>query len=128
MKARIPFEKRNPKGAAASKAEILRQISETNAEYELEVDALFLWVLHTHPKYRLGLGRLLELYEDIFKARKEMNEFYRADPKYNPNWNLKDLENENKQMTYFVFMNKLKQYGLDIKAEFRRLDEKYKLE
>lgn len=128
MKARIPFEKRNPKGAAASKAEILRQISETNAEYELEVDALFLWVLHTHPKYRLGLGRLLELYEDVFKARKEMNEFYRADPKDNPNWNPKDLENENKQMTYFVFTNKLKKYGLDIEAEYKRLDEKYKLE
>ena len=117
MKAKIPFERRNPKGAAASKAEILRQIVETSKDYELETDALFLWTLHVSPKYRLGLGRLRELYEEIFQLRKEIHEFYRAKPE----------ENENKQMTYFVFKHKLKEYGLDIDAEYNRLDDKYKL-
>lgn len=71
MKAKIPFERRNPKGAAASKAEILRQIVETSKDYELETDALFLWTLHVSPKYRLGLGRLRELYEEFFSCEKK---------------------------------------------------------
>ena len=128
MKARIPFEKRNTKGAAAPKAEILRQITETNAEYELEVDALFLWVLHTHPKYRLGLNRLKELYEDVFRMRKELHEFYKADPKLNPQRNAGELKSENIQLTYWLSVDKLDKYGFDIKAEFERLNKKYKLD
>ena len=127
MKTKIPFERRNPKGAAASKAEILRQIVETSKDYELETDALFLWTLHVSPKYRLGLGRLRELYEEVFQLRKEIHEFYRAKPEENPQCNAHELENENKQMTYFVFKHKLKEYGLDIDAEYNRLDDKYKL-
>ena len=128
MKARIPFEKRNPKAAAVSKAEIQRQLVDTNKEYELEVDALFLWVLHTHPKCRLGLNRLKELYEDVFRMRKELHEFYKADPKINPQRNAGELKNENTQFTYWVSISKLEKYGFDIKAEFERLDKKYKLE
>ena len=30
-------------------------------------------------------------------------------------------------MTYFMFKHKLKEYGLDIDAEYNRLDDKYKL-
>lgn len=127
MKAKIPFERRNPKGAAASKAEILRQIVETSKDYELETDALFLWTPHVSPKYRLGLGRLRELYEEVFQLRKEIHDFYRAKPEENPQCDTRELENENKQMTYFVFKHKLKEYGLDIDAEYNRLDDKYKL-
>lgn len=115
MKAKIPFEKRNPAGAAASKAEILRQIIETNKEYELETDALFLWRIH--KKYGFGLGRLRELYEDVFRARKEAYDFLRAGSD----------ENETRRVAYFAFTKKLADYGLDIGEEFERLDEKYKL-
>lgn len=125
MKAKIPFEKRNPAGAAAAKAEILRQIIETNKEYELETDALFLWVLH--EKYGFGLGRLRGLYEEIFRARKEVHDFLRASPEDNPQCNQKQLENDNRQAAYFAFTKKLEDYGLDIEEEFERLDEKYKL-
>ena len=125
MKAKIPFERRNPSGAAASKAEILRQIVETNAEYELENDALFLWVLH--EKYGFGLGRLRGLYEEVFRARKEMHDFLRASPEDNPRRDPKRLENENRRTTYFAFTKKLRDYGLDIGAEFDRLDGKYGL-
>lgn len=116
MKAKIPFEKRNPAGAAASKAEILRQIVETNKEYELETDALFLWALH--EKYGFGLVRLRGLYEEVFKARKEMYDFLRADSD----------GNETRRVAYFAFTKKLADYGLDIGEEFEQLDEKYKLE
>lgn len=115
MKAKIPFEKRNPAGAAASKAEILRQIVETNKEYELETDALFLWVLH--EKYGFGLGRLRGLYEEVFRARKEAYDFLRASSD----------ENETLRVAYFAFTKKLADYGLDIGKEFERLDEEYKL-
>ena len=125
MKAKIPFERRNPSGAAASKAEILRQIVETNAEYELENDALFLWVLH--EKYGFGLGRLRGLYEEVFRARKEMHDFLRASPEDNLCHDRERLENENRRTTYFAFTKKLRDYGLDIGAEFDRLDGKYGL-
>lgn len=125
MKAKIPFDKRNPAGAAASKAEILRQIVETNKEYELETDALFLWRLH--EKYGFGLGRLRELYEDVFRARKEAHDFLRASPEDNPQCDPKQLKNANRQAAYFAFTKKLADYGLDIGEEFERLDEKYKL-
>lgn len=128
MKAKIPFEKHNPKAAAASKAEIQKQLIETNAEYELEVDALFLWVLHTYPKYRLGLSRIKELYEEVFRMRKEIYEFYKADPKLNKHRKLGELKSDNKQTAYWISISKLLDYGFDIKAEFERLDKKYKLD
>ena len=128
MKVKIPFEKRNPKAAAASKAEIQKQLIETNAEYELEVDALFLWVLHTHPKYRLGLSRIKELYEEVFRIRKEIYDFYKADPKLNKHRKEGELKSDNKQTAYWISINKLLDYGFDIKAEFERLDKKYKLD
>lgn len=128
MKSRIPFEKRNPAGAVAAKREIQRQLVETGKEYELEVDALFLWVLHEHPKYRIGLRRMKELYEDIFRARKEIHDFYMADPEMNKHIPKGKLDSENRQITYWVFLNKLKSYGFDIETEFKRLDEKYKLD
>lgn len=128
MKAHVPFEKRNPAGAMAAKREIQKQLVETGKEYELEVDALLLWVLHEHPKYQLGLGRMKELYEAIFRARKEIHDFYMADPEMNKHIPKNQLDMENRQLTYWIFIDKLKKYGFDIAAEFERLDEEYKLD
>ena len=44
---------------------------ENDTTAESETDALFLWTLHVSPKYRLGLGRLRELYEEFFSCEKK---------------------------------------------------------
>lgn len=113
MKARLPYEARNPIGATAMTAEIRRQCVEINAEYELELDALVLWTLHEQNGW--GCVRLMRFYECLLSNRKELHDFYSGDKP-----NKSDIGIE-----YFAATQKLRQIGFDIKAIYQKLKKKY---
>lgn len=115
MKARIPFHSVNPRGSAAMMKEIKAQCVEINREYELELDALVLWTLHTEQGW--GLKRLLQFYEALIQERKQLHDFYTSDT---PTKDEAGIE-------YFAAAYHLKNYGLDIEAEYAKLSKKYSL-
>lgn len=83
----------------AMEIEINRQILEADRQYQDDIDAAVLWVLHQH----LGFGekRLRSFYEAFIKVHDELRAFY---------------ECENDEEAMWIIHEKLKQIGVDVVA------------
>lgn len=75
-------------GKRAMMHEIHQQCLVADKEFTLDLDTLYIWVLHT--KYGWGLKRLKQLYMDVFTEHLHMREFYEVDDMYPERCKLKE--------------------------------------
>lgn len=102
MKAHIPMRLTN-KEQKALENEIKKQCVETTEKYELDIDTVTIWVLHT--KFGFGIKRITEFYHEMFSERKKAQEFYKS-------------END-EDIAEFAMRYKLKQDGIDVEKLHR---------
>ena len=86
--------------------EIRAECVNQTRQYEVQLDLVMLYALHTHPKTKFGKKRLEEFYEFYFKMRREMQERFQVD------------EDDDFAIDYF-----LKQDGIDVEAMYKALDQ-----
>lgn len=87
MKARIPYEL----GGDAKKEirkQVNRQVIQTSAEYNLDLEAMIAWVLHKY--FGFGMVRLLRFRTAFMKEWDELKERYKMDDAYPARWFLKN--------------------------------------
>lgn len=87
--------------------EIQKELKEMTHKFETEVDAIFLWWLHTCPKTKFGHQRLKEFYQDFSGAMDELRE--RLGMKHG------------EEVWYCTHL--LKEYGIDLEAWDKEVDE-----
>lgn len=115
MKVRVRLKDVDPVSSAMLNREIREQCVEVNAEYELELDALYLWTLH--EDFGFGKIRLTRVYESMMKKRKELHDRYQPEHSIDPAGDA-DIEHS-------VAYHRLLDYGFDVHAEYERLRQKY---
>lgn len=75
MKVKIPWQG-SPEERKAMKAEINRQITESNRQYKNDFDAMILWTLHEQCGF--GKKRLREIYDAFAREYDKLVEHYEA--------------------------------------------------
>ena len=115
MKARVPLKKIAPLASAQINAEIKRQCVELNEEYELELDALYLWTLH--EDFGFGKIRLTRVYESMMRKRKELHDRYQPDHSIDREADV--------NIEHSVAYHRLLDYGFDVLQEYEKLRKRY---
>ena len=114
MKARIPLSS-NQKQAMIR--EVRRQCVEQTEQYELSLDAVYIYtLLESAPlkRIRLGRKRIQQIYNDMFKLRKEMQERYQS------------ADEVDVGIGDFAIIMKLKERGIDIERMYREQADRHK--
>lgn len=101
MKAILPHKFSNAQKQSL-KSEIRKQCVAQTQQYEMLIDTVSLWVLHTH--FGFGAERLKHFYEAVFTERKAMQERYEG--------------TDSDDMAEFAMYSKLKERSIDIKEMF----------
>ena len=86
--------------------EIRTECVNQTRQYEIQLDSVMLYALHTFPKAKYGKKKLEEFYEFYFAMRREMQERFQVD------------EDDDFAIDYF-----LKQDGIDVEAMYKALDQ-----
>lgn len=88
----------------ALQIECQKEMRELTRKLEIEVDAIYLWWLHTNPKTRFGRQRLEEFCEDFSRAMDDLRD----------RLGMKDGE----QVWYCTHL--LKEYGIDLEEMMKK--------
>lgn len=76
MKAKIPHQLSSQQQKALE-AEIRRQCVDVTKQYELDLDTIAIYILHT--KYGFGKKRLQEFYMALHEERKQIQAYYKGE-------------------------------------------------
>ena len=90
----------------AMNEEINRQLAEKYKEWLINLDAMVLWTLHTHPQIKFGKKRLKEFYKEFTKQHLELIDYYSCDG------------DDGK-----LCINKLKDVGIDLEEWIKEFEE-----
>ena len=115
MKAKLPRFGGNTAVKKKVQKEIHKELVEANEEYELELDALVLWVLHS--VFGFGHVRLSRFYDAVMRERKRLHDYYQP----------RVSDESDNDIEYHVAKLRLRDYGFDVAQEYRRLASKYKV-
>ncbi len=106
MNARMPLSSAQKKALVN---EVRRQCVEQTEQYEISIDAVFIYTLLESPplkKMKLGKQRIEQIYGDMFRFRKEMQERYQSS------------DDADTGIGDFAIIMKLKERGIDIEQMY----------
>lgn len=92
----------------AMNIEIENQLAEYTRKHALEIDAMFLWFLHRHEKFKLGPKRLKEVFMDFAPLIDELCDRY-------------EMHNEGDDI--WLCTQKLKDIGVDLEELIKEVGD-----